>query len=72
MSRFSLLLLAAGAGIFAATIAAAGSGAYRHRYLVERTFPPGALEGLDATTKAKGKRQQRVGWSALGQLLCQR
>jgi hypothetical protein len=24
-----------------------------HRYLVERTFPPGALEGLDAATKAK-------------------
>lgn len=24
-----------------------------HRYLIERTFPPGALEGLDAATKAK-------------------
>lgn len=24
-----------------------------HRYLVERTFPAGALEGLDAATKAK-------------------
>jgi predicted dinucleotide-utilizing enzyme len=24
-----------------------------HRYLIERTFPSGALEGLDATTKAK-------------------
>ena len=24
-----------------------------HRYLVERTFPPGALEGLDAATKKK-------------------
>ena len=24
-----------------------------HRYLVERTFPPGALKGLDATTKKK-------------------
>ena len=24
-----------------------------HRYLVERTFPRGALSGLDATTKAK-------------------
>ena len=24
-----------------------------HRYLVERTFPPGALSGLDAATKAK-------------------
>jgi predicted dinucleotide-utilizing enzyme len=24
-----------------------------HRYLIERTFPSGALEGLDAATKAK-------------------
>jgi hypothetical protein len=24
-----------------------------HRYLVERTFPPGALDGLDAATKKK-------------------
>lgn len=24
-----------------------------HRYLIERTFPAGALAGLDATTKAK-------------------
>jgi Protein of unknown function (DUF4242) len=24
-----------------------------HRYLVERTFPPGALAGLDAATKKK-------------------
>ncbi len=24
-----------------------------HRYLVERTFPPGALAGLDAATKEK-------------------
>src|SRR5271155_2496195 len=24
-----------------------------HRYLVERTFPPGALEGLDDATKKK-------------------
>jgi hypothetical protein len=24
-----------------------------HRYLIERTFPPGALKGLDAATKKK-------------------
>jgi hypothetical protein len=24
-----------------------------HRYLIERTFPPGALAGLDASAKAK-------------------
>lgn len=28
-------------------------GAPMHRYLVERTFPPGALAGLDAATKAR-------------------
>ncbi len=27
-----------------------------HRYLIERTFPTGALEGLDAATKAKVNR----------------
>ncbi|MGH8137091.1 MAG: DUF4242 domain-containing protein [Steroidobacteraceae bacterium] len=32
---------------------AAGSNDSVHRYLVERTFPSGALEGLDAATKAK-------------------
>jgi hypothetical protein len=26
---------------------------YVHRYLVERTFPPGALDGLNAATKKK-------------------
>lgn len=33
--------------------AAAQTGAQNHRYLVERTFPSGALEGLDAAAKAK-------------------
>jgi hypothetical protein len=28
-----------------------------HRYLVERTFPPGALKGLDAATKKKVNAQ---------------
>lgn len=37
-----------------ATAAAAGdSGDTVHRYLIERTFPAGALDGLDAATKAK-------------------
>lgn len=29
------------------------SGAATHRYLVERTFPAGALAGLDSATKAR-------------------
>ena len=33
----------------AATVAKAGV----HRYLIERTFPAGALAGLDAATKAR-------------------
>ena len=32
---------------------AAQSGVAVHRYLIERTFPPGALAGLDAAAKAK-------------------
>jgi hypothetical protein len=33
--------------------AAPGEKSTDHRYLVERTFPPGALAGLDAATKRK-------------------
>jgi uncharacterized protein DUF4242 len=31
----------------------ADGGAANHRYVIERTFPAGALDGLDAATKAK-------------------
>ena len=46
------------AGAFAAEPAANTAGAAQpapkvHRYLIERTFPAGALEGLDAATKAQ-------------------
>ena len=45
------------AGAFAAepakTASAAQPASTVHRYLIERTFPAGALEGLDAATKAK-------------------
>jgi hypothetical protein len=37
----------------AATPAVSQSAVTVHRYLVERTFPPGALAGLDAATKQK-------------------
>ena len=50
----SLLLcatLTAGADSLAPTAPAAGAPV--HRYLVERTFPAGALDGLDAALKAK-------------------
>jgi hypothetical protein len=33
--------------------AKASSGSPHHRYLVERTFPAGALDGLNAESKAK-------------------
>jgi predicted amidohydrolase YtcJ len=46
-----LLTLVIAFGTVAAT-AAADSPA-THRYMVERTFPPGALDGLDAATKAQ-------------------
>jgi len=45
------------AGAFAAepvkTAGASQPAPTTHRYLIERTFPAGALEGLDAATKAK-------------------
>jgi hypothetical protein len=52
-----ILLLVVGPALLAATLAAADAGAHspssRHRYLVERTFPAGALDGLDAATKQR-------------------
>ena len=37
----------------ATTAPASSAGVTVHRYLIERTFPPGALAGLDAAAKAK-------------------
>ena len=37
----------------AAAAPASQAGGTVHRYLIERTFPPGALAGLDAAAKAK-------------------
>jgi hypothetical protein len=48
-----LLLASAFAGEPAKPAADAQSSPTVHRYLIERTFPAGALEGLDAATKAK-------------------
>jgi Protein of unknown function (DUF4242) len=51
----SVLLLAPAfaADIPAQPAAAPAKSSVHHRYLVERTFPPGALDGLDAATKKK-------------------
>jgi hypothetical protein len=48
-----LLLAPAFAADMPARPAAAPAKSSVHRYLVERTFPPGALDGLDAATKKK-------------------
>ncbi len=45
------VLLSAAFAAGAQTVPAAADGV--HRYLVERTFQPGALDGLDAALKAK-------------------
>jgi Protein of unknown function (DUF4242) len=46
----------------AAQPAAAQPKSVEHRYLVERTFPAGALKGLDAATKKKvNERNASVG-----------
>lgn len=52
----ALLPLLFFAGAFAAEAPAPPAAAANdnvHRYMVERTFPPSALEGLDAATKKK-------------------
>lgn len=44
---------------------AAEPAATQHRYLIERTFPEGALDGVDATVKAKVNANNQslgVGW----------
>lgn len=50
-------LLAITLGLLLSGAALAGDNAQAakatHRYIVERTFPKGALDGLDAATKAK-------------------
>jgi predicted dinucleotide-utilizing enzyme len=48
-----LVFAAASAAEPSTTSAALVAQAASHRYLVERTFPPGALAGLDAATKRK-------------------
>jgi len=48
-----LLLARAFAADVPAQPAASAPKSSVHRYLVERTFPPGALKGLDAATKKK-------------------
>jgi hypothetical protein len=48
-----LLLARAFAGDVTAPPRVSASQESVHRYLVERTFPPGALKGLDAATKKK-------------------
>jgi len=48
-----LMLSPAFAGTMPTKAAAAPAKSTMHRYVVERTFPPGALKGLDAATKAK-------------------
>jgi hypothetical protein len=40
-------------GIAAASDAGDAAGAANHRFVIQRSFPKGALDGLDAATKAK-------------------
>jgi hypothetical protein len=52
MTKLTALLPLLLIGPVLATEPTAGA-AGTHRYLIERTFPAGALDGLDATVKAK-------------------
>jgi hypothetical protein len=59
------MLVGLAQSVIAQTHSAAPSADDMHRYLVERTFPPGALDGLDATLKAKvnaNNAKFRVHW----------
>jgi len=47
------VLVATGVGAVAQTPPAATAADGTHRYVVERTFTPGALDGLNAALKAK-------------------
>ena len=47
-----LPLTTLGAAETPTTVAASPANVSVHRYLIERSFPPGALAGLDATAKA--------------------
>jgi hypothetical protein len=49
----TLICASAFAGETTKTANAAQPAPTTHRYLIERTFPAGALEGLDAATKSK-------------------
>ena len=49
----TLICASAFAGETTKTADAAQPAPTTHRYLIERTFPAGALEGLDAATKSK-------------------
>jgi hypothetical protein len=55
MTKLTVLtLLVTGAALLAGGVLLAETGtAARQRYLIERTFPAGALDGLDAAAKAK-------------------
>jgi hypothetical protein len=63
MKHAGLLLILAGLSTLA--LHAASTTAPRHRFLIERTFPPHALDGLDAATKEKvnaNNRAVEVAW----------
>jgi hypothetical protein len=45
-----------GAAMSGLAVAGDATAATNHRYVIQRTFPQGALDGLDAATKAKVNR----------------
>jgi hypothetical protein len=66
MTMMKAIAAATAMTLGASTLAQAAEPApVAHRYLVERTFPEGALEGVDAAVKAKVNAQNEslgVGW----------
>lgn len=56
MKRLLLTALLAWSSIGVGVATAVTTGAPQHRYVIERTFPKGALDHLDADTKAAVNR----------------
>jgi len=51
--KMKAILAVTAATFLGATVAAHAGEATTHRYLIERTFPAGAIDGVDAATKQK-------------------
>src|SRR5262245_41314711 len=65
MTMMKAIAAATAMTIGGSNVMAAEPAPTQHRYLIERTFPEGALDGVDAATKAKvnaNNKSKDVNW----------